>query len=299
MGQVGTAYELQHGTKRGIRQELSRRSLLLGLGVAAVTPAWTETRGVEVGVCGPVKHFQEAVKYGFDYFEAGVAEIAAMSNDAFADFRKQVLASPLRCTSCNSFIRTLHVVGPTVDRDALTSYMSSSLDRCTQLGTRIVVWGSAGSRNVPQGFSRSEARSQIKAFLRQAGDLARSRNIVIAIEPLRRQESNIINTGAEALQLVREVDHPQVKMIIDYYHLRAENENPDILLRAAKEIVHLHFANAAGRRWPKLSDGDPVYARFFELVKQIRFRGGISIEGQGTFEADARDSLQFFRQELS
>lgn len=281
------------------KEGFSRRSLLLGLGVAAITPAWASIRGVDIGVCGPVKHFVDAEAYGFDYFEPAVAEIAAMTDDAFAAFRKQVLASRLRCTSCNGFVRTLPVVGPKIDKDALTSYVSSSLDRCKQLGTEIVVWGSASSRNVPAGFSRDEAWGQIKAFLRQAGDLARPRNMVIAIEPLRKEESNIINTGAEALQLVQEVAHPQVKMIIDYYHMRCENEDPEILVRAAHEIVHLHFANPVGRRWPKLSDHDPVYGRFFELVKQIGFRGGISIEGRGTFAMDVRDSLAFFRQKLS
>jgi sugar phosphate isomerase/epimerase len=176
--------------------------------------------------------------------------------------------------------------------------MTRNLDRCRQLGTGIVVWGSAGSRNVPGTFSRAEAWNQIKAFLHQAGDMARSRNITVAIEPLTKSESNIINTGAEALQLVQEVGHPNVKMIIDYYHMRLENESPDILRKAADQIVHLHFANPNGRRWPKVSDDDPGYARFFEILKQIHYRGGISIEGRGTIEADAPGSLQFFRHEL-
>jgi D-psicose/D-tagatose/L-ribulose 3-epimerase len=122
--------------------------------------------------------------------------------------------------------------------------------------------------------------------------------MVIAIEPLNRSESNIINTGAEALQLVQQVSHSNVKMIIDYYHMRVENEDPEILVRAAGQVVHLHFANPKGRRWPKLSDDDPEYARFFRILKQIDYRRGISIEGRGTFDADARDSLAFFNQEL-
>jgi sugar phosphate isomerase/epimerase len=189
-------------------------------------------------------------------------------------------------------------VGPNVDATALKEYVTRNLDRCRELGSGIVVWGSAGSRNVPEGFSRAEAWNQIKSFLHEAGDMARSRKVIIAIEPLTKSESNIINTGDEAFQLVREVGHPNVKMIVDYYHMRLENESPDILRKAADEIVHLHFANPKGRRWPKLSDDDPEYARFFEILKEIRYRGGISIEGRGTIEADAAGSLAFFRQEL-
>ena len=276
---------------------LSRRALLLSLGAAAL-PAPARTGEVEVGVCGSIDDFAKAEQFGFDYFEPAAAAVAALSEPAFADFQARVSKSRIRCECFNSFIRTLRVVGPAVNRDALTAYMNSALDRCRALGGSIVVWGSASSRNVPEGYSRDQAWQQIKAFLGMAGDLAKSRQIAIAIEPLRKQESNIINSGAEALRLVREVNHPNVKMIVDSYHLRQENEDPEILVQARDSIVHLHFANPNGRVWPKNPDEDPVYGRFFELVKKTGFRGGISIEGNGAFEKDAAASLAFFRKEL-
>ena len=162
-----------------------------------------------------------------------------------------------------------------------------------------MVWGSAGSRNVPAGFERDKAWHQIQTFLHAAGDVAQQNNLIIAIEPLRKQESNIINTAQEALQLVREVNHSNVKMIVDFYHLRQENEDPDIIRLAQKEIVHLHFANPEGRRWPRSASEDPLYSRFFSLIKEIGYQGGLSIEGNGTFENDAEASLGFFREMLA
>ena len=276
--------------------DLSRRELLALGAVALPMPAKIGT--IEIGVCGSLEDFEKAAHYGFDYFEPGAAAVAALNDSEFTHFRERVLASSLRCTSCNSFIRTMQVVGPNVDSAALNAYVQSTVERCSQLGTRIIVWGSASSRNVPEGFPRDRAWLQIRDFLRQAGDIARVKNIVIAIEPLRRQESNILNTGAEALRLVDEVNHPNVQMIIDYYHLRQENEDPEILVRAREHIVHLHFANPDGRRWPKRDAEDPHYARFFELLKQTGYRGGISIEGRGSLDQDAAGSLAFFALEL-
>jgi len=254
---------------------------------------------VEVGVCGTLEDFAKADQWGFDYFEPSAAAIAALNYQDFEEFRRQVLASRLRCKSFNSLIRTLQVVGPKADLDAVTAYLNSTLDRCRRLGAAIVVWGSASSRNVPEGFPRDRAWKQITTFLRRAGEIAQAKDILVAIEPLRKQESNIINSGGEALQLLRDVNHPNVKMIIDYYHLREEQEDPEILRRAGHEIVHLHFANPSGRRWPKMLNEDPEYVRFFELLKWVDYRGGISIEGKGTFEDDAAASLKFFRQVLS
>ncbi|HWZ32505.1 MAG TPA: sugar phosphate isomerase/epimerase family protein [Bryobacteraceae bacterium] len=274
---------------------LSRRTILLSMGASL----FAKTGGVEFGVCGNADSFAKAEQWGFDYYEPGAAAIAAMSETVFASFRDQVLAARIRCRSFNSLIRTMRVVGADVDLDAVSAYLDSTLDRCRQLGGRVAVWGSASSRAVPPGYSRDEAWKQIKAFLGRAGDIAKTKQMTIGIEPLRKQESNIINTGAEALRLVREVNHPQVKMIIDYYHLRVEQEDPEIVRQAREHIVHLHFANPSGRRWPRLPDEDAEYQRFFQILKEVNYAGGLSIEGTGTFENDAAASLSFFRRELT
>ncbi|HLH39770.1 MAG TPA: sugar phosphate isomerase/epimerase family protein [Bryobacteraceae bacterium] len=280
------------------KANVSRRGALAALGGAAAA-ALAGNSGVLIGVCGPPQNFGKAAQFGFDYYEPGAAAVAAMSETDFVAFRDRVLASKIRCRSLNSLIRSGHVVGPEADLEAACRYLETTLERCRELGAAVAVWGSASSRNVPEGFSRDEAWRQMKMFLNRAGDIAQSKQITIAIEPLRKQESNILNTGAEALRLVREVNHPRVQMIIDYYHLRAENEDPEIVRAAREHIVHMHFANPEGRRWPRDASEDPMYARFFRIVKEVNYRGGISIEGNGAFESDGAASLAFFRSELA
>ena len=278
----------------------SRRDFLTSIGATTlVAPAAARIGKIEIGVCSGSRNLESAAKYGFDYLEPPVAEIAEMDDKAFQAFKERIQASPIRCEAFNSFIRKLRVVGDEVREDELRAYIQTSLKRCRQLGGKVVVWGSAGSRNVPSGFSRERAWQQMQSFLRMAGDVARPKGLIIAIEPLRKQESNILNTGAETLRLVHEVRHPNVKMIIDYYHLRAEDEDPEIVWKARKQIVHFHFANPHGRVWPKSPTEDLVYGRFFQMVKKIKYRGGISVEARGTFENDGANSLAFFHQELA
>ena len=235
----------------------SRREFL-GAFVAGATLAGPErlrllgsSARVQIGVCAAPSDMDKADQFGFDYLEPPAAAVAAMSEADFQAFRARVLSSRLRCPSFNSFIRTLRVVGDDIQHQQLQAYLSLCLSRCRELGAEVVVCGSASSRNVPEGFSRERAWEQIKDFLRLAGDAARPHQCVIAIEALRHQESNIINTSAESLRLVREVNHRNVRMIVDYYHMRVENEDPEIIWRARHEIVHFHFANPQGRRWPK------------------------------------------------
>ena len=276
--------------------EISRRTFLAAITGGALLQR--PTAKVKLGVC--TNDIAGAVRYGFDYIEPSAADIVGMSEDKFREYAGQVLSSPIRCEAFNSFIRRpeLVVLGNEVPKAALNDYMEACLARCRKLGASIVVWGSAGSRKVPDGFSRERARQQIAEFLAMAGDIARRYEIVIAIEPLRRQESNILNSGAESLEMVRTVKHPNVRMIIDYYHLREENENPRIVETAKNEIVHMHFANPAGRVWPHDPGEDRDYELFFRYLKNAGYTGRISIEGKGSFEADAARSLQFFRQTL-
>jgi D-psicose/D-tagatose/L-ribulose 3-epimerase len=278
---------------------VTRRTFLTGVAAAAwCPPAWSRAGAVKVGVCTP--DISGAAKYGFDYIEPAAAEIAAMSEDQFREYANTVLASPIRCYAFNSFIRRpdLKVVGHEVSISALRDYLQVCVPRCRRLRASIVVWGSASSRNVPEGFLRQRAWDQIADFLHMAGEVACRHDIVVAIEPLRRQESNILNSGAETLEMVSTVKHPNVRMIIDYFHLREENEDPRILEVARREIVHLHFANPHGRLWPRGLREDDHYGAFFQYLKKTGYSGGISIEGQGSFEKDGASSLEFFRQAM-
>lgn len=274
---------------------ITRRALLASLAASPLLTAFKSVESIKIGVC--TRDGATAATYGFDYIEPAAGEIAAMSDDEFRDYSQEVLTLPIRCRAFNGLIRRpdLKVVGNEVSLSALKDYLEPCLARCKHLGASIAVWGSAGSRNVPEGFSRRRANEQIAGFLRMAGDIARQHELLIAIEPLRHQESNILNTGNEALEMVRTVKHPNVRMIIDYYHLREENEDPKILEVAQREIVHLHFANPRGRLWPHDLAEDDHYVDFFRYLKKTGYSGGISIEGKGTFQSDAAASRAFFR----
>ena len=261
-------------------------------------PAFAKAGRVELGVCGAANDFVKAEKWGFDYYEPSAAVIAAMSDTDFAGLRDRILSSSIRCRSFNSLIRTMKVVGPDVNLDAVSAYLDSTFDRCHQLGAKVAVWGSASSRNIPDGASREQTWSQIKTF-------SRPRRRHREVKAARHRDRAAAQAGIEHHQyrrrssrLVHEVNHPHVKMIIDYYHMRVENEDPEIVRTAREHIVHMHFANPTGRRWPRQASEDPVYGRFFQIVKEVGYSGGLSIEGNGKFEDDADASLKFFHEEL-
>ncbi len=279
---------------------MTRRALIAGTAAGAAVKAYGRFGSVELGVCEPAAHFERAVAFGFDYYEPEASEIAAMDDGAFTQFKARVLASPIRCKAFRSFIRGLKVVGGDVRPDDLRAYVDRTMARCREVGCEVMVFGSGGARNVPPGFPRERAMDQLRSFLRDAGDAARRHDMVIGIEQLRKEESNVINTVGEALALARDVDHSNVRIIVDFYHLRKANENPDVMWEARRDIVHMHFANPSGRVWPKRPDEDPEYRHFFRVVREMDYRRGLTIEApNGSMEKDAEASLRFFAEMLA
>jgi sugar phosphate isomerase/epimerase len=108
-------------------------------------------------------------------------------------------------------------------------------------------------------------------------------------------ESNIINTAAEGLQLVKAVDRENIKLLVDYYHLVMEKEDPKIISDAGSYIKHIHFANPAGRVYPiEAEDG---HIRFINLLKGVGYEGRISVEAYTKdFCHDAKRSVEILRQ---
>jgi D-psicose/D-tagatose/L-ribulose 3-epimerase len=249
----------------------------------------TDPVGIEI--------IESLAEIGFDYIELSLADLAVMSEHDFVDLARRVDRSGIRCEACNNFFpRTIRLTGEEARLQAALDYAAQALDRAERLGAGIIVFGSAGAKNVPDGFSRDTAWRQIVELLCRLGPRAAEHGLTIAIEPINREESNIVNLAADGLRLAREVDHPNIQLLIDYYHLTKECEDPAILIEAGTAIRHLHFARVEGRSFPL--ETETAHSRFFAMMRRIRYAERCSMEAfTRDFPADARRALRILRQE--
>lgn len=245
----------------------------------AVAPAAGQAGKVLVGFCVGLKGLETAKAAGFDYVELGVTEIAALSDVDFDAALERVKQIGIPTPNANLFIpASMRLTGPQVDPEQQMEYVKKAFARLNRLGVKIVCFGSGGARRVPDGFAKEEAFKQLVAFGKRIAPEARANGLTVVIEPLRRQETNIINTAAEGLELVKAVGDPNFQLLIDFYHLASEKEDPAIVLEARDQIRHLHMANPQGRVFPlKWDEFD--YAPFFANLRKIGYAGRISIEG--------------------
>ncbi len=257
---------------------LTASESIVGSNRSTAFPVHERRAEVAVGYCGRLKDVSAAKAAGFDYIELATSEIAALSDADFAKVLAEIRAVGLPVPAANLFLpATLKVTGPDVDAEQQMAYVKQAFARMSQLGTEVIVFGSGGARRVPDGFDKAEAMKQLIDFGKRIAPEAQARGITIAIEPLRRQETNIINTAREGLELVAAIGHPNFQLMIDFYHLASEQEDPGIVLQAKAHIRHLHTANPQGRVFPlKWEEFD--YGPFFANLRSIGYDKRISVE---------------------
>ena len=207
--------------------------------------------------------------------------------------------SALPITAANSLVPgDLKIVGPEVDFDHLTKYLATVMTRAQRVGMKILVFGSGNARNVPDGFDRERAQTQIVKFCKMAADLAARAGITLVAEPLNRTECNIINTVAEAMTYVKAVNHRHFQCLVDSYHFWMENEPLESLQSAMPSIRHVHVADKDGRVPPGES-GTADYRPFFRVLKRANYQGAVSVEAANfnNFETVGKRVISFLHRQ--
>jgi sugar phosphate isomerase/epimerase len=278
------------------RRIVAIAAFLLTLGRGAPDPP---TGWAGIGYCGPLKDIAAAKAAGFDYIEVRTSEVAALSDAGYQRLAAQLKQLAFPVPAAYWFLPgEIKVTGPNIDKNRQMEYLHRALGRVARLGVRVIVFGSSGARQIPEGFSKEEAFRQLVDFGKRAGREAQKHRITIAIEPQRREESNIINSTAEALRWVEAVNHPNIQLMIDYYHFSVEKEDPAVILKIKDHLCHLHMANPNNRVMP-LRWEEYDYAPFFAVLRQIRYRKLIGLEASTTdLQMDGPKTIALLRRAL-
>jgi len=232
---------------------------------------------------------------GYDYSEPAVGLVKPESPDSeFDAVYETVTQAGLVPEAWNCLLPPdMKIVGPEVDSYRIERYLRTAFERIGELGGEIVVAGSGEARRVPDGFPIDEANDQLVEFLTLCGQVAGSHGITIALEPLSSRETNIINSVPEALEMVHRVSHPFVKLVVDLYHVMADDQPLEDIIPARDEIVHVHIADT-GRLYP--GSGDWPIREFLGLLKEIGYDERVSVECRWEdFPAESVEAARYLR----
>jgi D-psicose/D-tagatose/L-ribulose 3-epimerase len=123
-------------------------------------------------------------------------------------------------------------------------YLSHCVEVADRLGSAVVagpMYAAVGRLWRLSESERSAVLTRVGAALRPVAERADERGVKLAIEPLNRYETSLINTVDQGLALIDEVDHPACALLLDSFHMNIEEKDPAAAVRAAGDrIGHVH-----------------------------------------------------------
>lgn len=254
-----------------------------------------------IGVCGGSKEVASWKAGGAEYLEVGCrGELAP--DKALNEMSKALDAlrdAPLPARAANSFLPGSFVsVGPKADHAPILAYAEQAFLRAARVGIRVITFGSAGARMLPEGWAREDADLQFTALLARLGDVADRHGVDLCVENLQAAECNFLNRIGEARRLVAAVGHPRIGLTADVFHMLRMEEGPQAIREAGALVRHVHLAEKRERTAPGV-DGDD-FTPYLQALKDAGFTGRISLEcGWSDVPAQLPKALATLRQQLA
>lgn len=112
-----------------------------------------------------------------------------------------------------------------------------------------------------------------------AADALAQTNTRLLVEPVNSHDvpGFAINTTAEALSLIAELEHPNVGLQFDVYHALRMDEDPfPIIAEHGKSIDHIQIADVPGRHQP--GTGEVDFRKLFDAIDESGYNGWVSLE---------------------
>ncbi len=184
-------------------------------------------------------------------------------------------------------------------RHRTASYLRRLIDFCSDIGGKILVFGSPKQRSIEKNSSYEETRKRAKEVFISSLGKAEKRGITVCLEPLARRETDFINTAEEAVSLIKEINHPNFKLHLDVKAMSDEKRPIHEIIKENKDYLFHFHANDANGLGPGFGETD--FNPIIKALKEVKYSGFISVEVFDTSSGPrkiAKDSLAYLKKFL-
>ncbi len=136
------------------------------------------------------------------------------------------------------------------------------------------------SGNAIAGRTYEEQWASMVEGAKRAADLAAKAGIILIVEPLNTKVNHkgyFLGTCVEGLRLMKEVNHPHLRLLFDIYHEQVEVGNVIRTIRAAAAYTKVfHIADNPGRNDP--GTGEMNYPNIYKAIREAGYKDYITME---------------------
>ena len=137
------------------------------------------------------------------------------------------------------------------NRQSFLDGLAESTDLARRLGARTLI---AQAGNLLDDLPRAAQRDSLTRTLDAAGAALAGTGIRLGVEPLNTtvdHQGYFLSSTAEGLDIVEEVDRPEIGIVYDVYHSAVMSENTEEVIGGrCGRVFHVHIADHPGRNEP-------------------------------------------------
>ena len=236
---------------------------------------------MKIGVCSPIDRVDHLENLGYDQLELSIGAISEMDEAQLAALKQRLEGRKIRVASANCMF---HGSLPRLYEDAglekAREYLAMVMPKLKYLGITTAVFGSGGHRRMPDEIPLEKQHEIIRDTLVIMEGEARKNGVTVVIEPLNKKETNVLLTTKEAMEYIKELELPNLKLLVDLYHFYCEGEPLDRIYEYGPYIKHIHIVEPSKRTFMRPGD-EYDYKVFVKALRDVDYDGALMFEGGG------------------
>jgi len=228
--------------------------------------------------CNYIETAKKVAAIGFDILEIGAGHLITMSD---------IELTNLKAVSKDLGITLTSNIGPAKDKDVASSdpdirkagirFLSDimtamdKIDSRSLVGVQYTYWP-----NDYSDLDKPAIWARGVESVKTLSKVAEAYNIEMCMEVVNRFESHILNTCEEGLQFCKDVDHKNVNVLLDTFHMNIEEDNiPDAFRKAGNMLGHVHVGEG-NRKLP--GEGSLPWQEIGRALNDIHYNKGVVME---------------------
>jgi D-psicose/D-tagatose/L-ribulose 3-epimerase len=158
-------------------------------------------------------------------------------------------------------------------------YLRRCVDFAAEVGSTLVsgpMYAQTGQARLLDAADRRAQWGRAVESLSAVGEYAAERGVRLAIEPLNRFETDLVNTVEQGMRLCAEIDADNVGLMLDTFHMNIEEKSlPSAIAAAGPRLFNFQVSeNDRGTA----GSGHIPWADVIRALREAQYSGGVVVE---------------------